>query len=114
MSKCEGCLLTDIPQHTIQKVASWLGIKPESIHRLILRHKNKLRPPAYKREGKHPRRVRVLYPSDVRQLILLTRRGIEFQRRLEAMDELARILKGEPPEMPPKKVLEIVAKTWKK
>ncbi len=74
MQKCLKCPyhpLTELPVFTVEAVAGLLGIKPASVRKALWRHRDKLKPPVYRRGKYHPRKLRLLYPSDVKALVSL-------------------------------------------
>lgn len=71
----ELSLLNQIPTFNVPTVAMLLGIKVVSLYKTLWRHRDRLRPPAYRRDGIHPRKIRMLYTSDVKILSDICTRG---------------------------------------
>ena len=88
MQKCLECPyhpLTELPVFTVEAVAGLLGIKPASVRKALWRHSDKLKAPAYRRGKDHPRKLRVLYPSDVKTLVSLCVQWTSFFRTTEQL-----------------------------
>ena len=88
MQKCLECPyhpFTELPVFTVEAVAELQGIKPASVRKALWKHRDKLKLPVYRRGKYHPRKLRVLYPSDVKKLVSLCVQWNSFFRTTQQL-----------------------------
>ncbi len=65
---CPYYIMDKIPHFTVESAAVILCVTPGTVRNLLSKHKEKMKPPLYRRRGIHPARRRILYSHDIKVL----------------------------------------------
>lgn len=81
--------------HTVAQVAEQLQIAVATVRTRLCKHPEKFSAPRYRRDGSHPRRLRVLTDADVGVLTeMITGAGFRSKPRGPSSAKTARLKKG--------------------